>query len=176
MSATGPFYNADGKVDEPTDVDPKNLCGGTLNPACDPVTGLAPDPSRSDCMLATVGLVHMLSHGGVVRICGEDVSLAYAKPYTLDPDWHWDGKLDRERTSSVAFQSMRSEAGMATAWAVASDGVYRFGTAPLPQFSPFPKRRLGDAVDRSHPEYILIPTDMNQRHSLSGRSFILVPR
>jgi hypothetical protein len=71
---------ADGVMGAPSDIDPKTLCGGALNPGCHPVTGLAPDPSHPDCVLAAVGLVHMMSHGGVVRVCGKDVSLAYAKP------------------------------------------------------------------------------------------------
>lgn len=167
---------ADGKVEMPADVDPKNLCGGSLNPACDPVTGLAPDPARADCMLATIGLVHMLSHGGVIRVCGQSVSPVYAKPYTLNPDWHWDGNIDREKMSSVAFHSMAADPSRAAAWAVASDGVYRFTSALLPEFFPFPKGRRRAAVDWSHPEFVLISTNMNQRHSLSGRSLILIPR
>jgi len=165
---------ADGVMDAPADIDPKTLCGGALNPACDPVTGLAPDPWHPDCMLAAVGLVHMMSHGGVVRICGKDVSLAYAKPYTLNPDWEWDGKLSDTETS-VAFQSMAANAKDEKAFAVAGDGIYTFTQAPLPEFKAFSMRQTG-AVDWSHHDYVLIITHMNQRHSLSGGSFILVPR
>lgn len=166
---------ADGVMDAPSNVDSKSLCGGTLNPACDPVTGLAPDPVRADCMIATIGLVHMMSHGSVVRICGKDVSLVYAKPYTLKPDWHWDGKLDGEREASVAFQSMAAAPGGGKAFAVASDGLYLFTGAPQPDFKPFPVRR-GGVVDWSHLEFVLVETHMNQRHSVSGGSFILIPR
>jgi len=124
-------------------------------------TGLAPDPSHPDCMLAAVGLVHMMSHGGVVRICGKDVSLAYAKPYTLNPDWEWDGKLSDTETS-VAFQSMAANAKDEKAFAVAGDGIYTFTQAPLPEFKAFSMRQTG-AVDWSHHDYVLIITHMNQR-------------
>lgn len=166
---------ADGMMDAPSSTDPKTLCGGTLNPECDPVTGLAPDTSRPDCMLAAVGLVHMMSHGGVVRICGNDVSLAYAKPYTLDPNWHWDGKLDRDKESSLAFYSMAANRGDDKAFAVAADGVYSFSHTPVPDFKPFSMQQA-KAVDWSHPDYVLVATRMNQRHSLSGASIILIPR
>ncbi|MDE1915226.1 MAG: hypothetical protein KGJ57_10025 [Sphingomonadales bacterium] len=166
---------ADGMMDAPSAIDSKTLCGGTLNPACDPVTGLAPDPARADCMIATIGLVHMMSHGGVVRICGKDVSLIYAKPYTLQPDWYWQGKLDGDREESVAFHSMAAAPGGGKAFAVASDGVYLFTGAMQPEFKPFSARRSG-VIDWSHPEFVLVETHMNQRHSMSGESFILIPR
>ncbi|NKJ00979.1 hypothetical protein [Novosphingobium sp. SG707] len=165
---------ADGLMGAPSDIDPKTLCGGALNPGCHPVTGLAPDPSHPDCILAAVGLVHMMSRGGVVRICGKEVSLAYAKPYTLNPDWHWDGKLSDTETS-VAFQSMAAGAKGDKAFAVAEDGVYTFTQELKPEFKAFSIWRTGN-VDWSHPSYVLIRTHMNQRHSLSGGSFILVPR
>lgn len=61
-------------------------------------------------------------------------------------------------------------------WAVAADGVYRFTEAPLPEFSPLPKRQVRSPVDWSNPDYILISTDMNRRHFLSGTSWLLVLR
>ena len=47
------------------------LCGGPLNSACDPVNGIAPEPWRPNCLAVAIGLVHMLTHGSVVEVCGE---------------------------------------------------------------------------------------------------------
>lgn len=165
----------DGKLVDAAD--PKSLCGGTLNAACDPVTGLAPDPARSDCVLATTGLVHFMANGSVLRICGDKIELAYAKPYTTDPNWKFDPAAPvQERFSSLPFFSMGSSVGLA--WAVGSDGIYRFGSQAIPDFAAFgkAKRWPPSRIDWSDPEVVLILTDMNRRHSVSGNSLILVPR
>lgn len=156
--------------------DPQKLCGGTLNMACDPVTGLAPDPARPDCILAATGLVHMMSNGSVVRICNAKISLAYAKPYTVELDWHFDPKTPPKSLSSVPFYALASDAS--GAWAVGSDGIYRFTSNALPSFNAFPRiyRFPASGIDWSNPEFVLISTGMNQRHSLSGSSLIIVPR
>jgi hypothetical protein len=157
--------------------DPQELCGGVLNKDCHPVTGLAVDPLRPDCILASVGLNHMsLSLGSVVRICGERISLTYAKPYTLDENWKFDPENIGGANPSVAFYSLTgNERGV---WAVASDGTYHFGKDAEPEFSPFPRffHFPESGVDWSNPEFVLIATTKNQRFSVSGGSLILVPR
>lgn len=156
--------------------DPNNTCGGMLNKDCDPVTGLAVDPRRPECILATTGLVHFSASGSVVRICGDSVSLAYAKPYTLDPNWQFDPDKAATKNGSVAFYSLGGNAN--GVWAVAVDGTYKFGDLDLPEHTPFSRvsNFPESGVDWSHPEYVLVRTTMNQHHSLSGASLILVPR
>lgn len=166
---------SDGAVDSPSHIDPASPCGGRLNPSCDPVTGLAPDPAKPNCMLATIGLVHMMSRGGVVQVCGNDLSVIYAKPYTLDPNWRWAGKIDEDNRESVAFHALAPARTGDRAFAVASDGVYQFVGATEPDFAPFHGQRIG-AIDWSNPDYVLVRTRMNQRHSLSGGSYLLIPR
>jgi hypothetical protein len=165
-----------GKAERVDASDPKELCGGVLNKSCDPVTGLAADPANPDCIIATTGLVHMLPHGSVLRICGEKISLAYSKPYTLDPNWRFDPKNISESNYSVPYFSLGGDGRKV--WAVGSDGIYHFATDKLPAFSAFPRphRTPPSRIDWSNPEFILIRTGMNQRHSLSGGSLILVPR
>jgi hypothetical protein len=155
--------------------DPQELCGGALNMDCDPVTGLAPDPARPECVLASVGLVHFFSSGQVARICEGQITVAYRKPYTLDPDWETN-PLAQESFSSVPFYSMASDEG--AAWAVANDGLYRFGAEERPAFIPFGRtRRLPPSgIDWSDPRFVLVATDMNQHHSLGGTSLLLVAR
>jgi len=166
---------SDGTVDSPSHIDPASPCGGKLNPNCDPVTGLAPDPAKPNCMLATIGLVHMMSRGGVVQVCGNDLSMIYAKPYTLDPNWRWAGKIDEDNRESVAFHALAPARTGDRAFAVASDGVYQFVGVTEPDFTPFQGQRIG-AIDWSNPDYVLVRTRMNQRHSLSGGSYLLIPR
>jgi len=166
---------SDGTVDRPSHIDSASPCGGRLNPDCDPVTGLAPDPADPKCMLATIGLVHMMSRGSVVQVCGNDVSVIYAKPYTLDPNWRWVGKVYEDNLGSVAFHSLAPARTGGRAFAVASDGVYRFVGLTEPNFAPFLRQRIG-AIDWSDPDYVLVRTQMNQRHSLSGGSYLLIPR
>src|SRR5258708_467418 len=64
--------------------DTKELCAGPLNSNCDPVTGVIPDPQNKDCVLAAVGLVHMMSHGSILRVCGTSVSLVFEKVEMVD--------------------------------------------------------------------------------------------
>jgi hypothetical protein len=156
--------------------EPKELCGGTLNKDCDPVTGLAPDPIRPDCILATVGLVHFFPKGSILRVCGKQISLVYSKPYTLATNWRFDPAISDDSFSSVPFFSMGHNAR--GAWAVGNDGIYRFADEEVPSFTAFPKiYRLPDAgIDWSNPDFILILTGMNQSHSISGNSLLIVPR
>jgi hypothetical protein len=170
-------YPLTGGASEPIDdSDPEDLCGGKLNRECAPVTGLAGDPARPDCVLVSSGLVHMLSSGSVVRVCGRQIETAYAKPFTLNVGWRFDRANPPQSHLSVPFYSLG--VGRGEVWAVASDGIYQFGRAPEPVFAPFTRARRFPAggVDWSHPDFVLVATSMNQRHSLSGASLILVPR
>lgn len=155
--------------------DPEELCGGALNTNCDPVTGLSPDPAKPDCVLASVGLVHFGSSGQVVRICDGRVAVAYRKPYTLDPAWETKPAED-ESFSSVPFYALVSSED--ASWAVANDGLYRFAAEERPTFIPFgrTKRLPASGIDWSDARFVLVATDMNQRHSMSGTSLLLVPR
>lgn len=150
----------------------QDLCGGILNAACDPVTGLAADPASSGCVLVATGLVHLLSSGEVDRVCGTSVERVYRKPYTLDPHWT---KQDADKSlSTVPFFAMTGGAG--GVWAVAPDGLYRFGDGDTPEFYRFTKGGARSQIDWSHPGLVLVPTDMNRRYSLSGASLLLVGR
>jgi hypothetical protein len=155
---------------------PEELCGGILNTACDPVTGLAPDPKQPDCVLASIGLVHFLSRGSVARACAGKPTIAYAKPYTIETGWRFDPQKIEKSFSSVPFFSM-SNAAKGT-WAVGNDGIYAFGEDTIPVFKPFSAvyHLPSNGIDWSNPEFVLLMTNKNQRHSISGNSLILVPR
>lgn len=171
------FSLSDGTATPVDSSDPDILCGGILNTSCAPVTGLAIDPANPDCILASVGMVHMSSSGQVVRVCGDGISLIYRKPVTLNPDWEENPtEEDLDSFSSMPFFSMASLEG--SVWAVGSDGLYHFTDSPRPKFTPFErgKRWPASGVDWSHPDFVMLMTSMNQRHSLSGNSLLLIPR
>lgn len=169
------FSLKDGSTKALDGSDPQELCGGLLNTACAPVTGIVIDPSNPNCVLVATGLVHLMSSGMVVRVCGESFSLAYAKPYTIELGWKFNPK-DAPSSPSVPFFSMG--AGSNKAWAIAGDGLYTFAGNPLPTFAPFPRpsRLSASGIDWTNKDFVLISTTMNQVHSLSGSSLILVPR
>ena len=102
--------------------------------------------------------------------------MVYAKPYTIDPNWRFDPENPSTDHSSVAFYSLGGNAH--GVWAVASDGIYSFGTEAEPEHRPFPGgfEFPKSGVDWSHPEFALVLTTMNQRFSVGGASLILVPR
>lgn len=53
----------------------EDICGGLLNPNCDPVVGLFRDPDHDGCVLVGTGLAHMiLSKGTVWRVCDGQIS------------------------------------------------------------------------------------------------------
>lgn len=170
------FALSDGGGEAIEDRDPEELCGGQLNAACVPVTGLAPDQAHPECVLVASGLAHLASSGSVVRVCGTRIETVYAKPFTLETDWRFDPANPPERYSSVPFYSLGI--GRVGVWAVASDGIYLFGAAAEPEFTRFAREQRFPAgtVDWSNPDFVLISTSMNQRHSVSGASLILVPR
>jgi hypothetical protein len=167
-----------GEVESIDGSDSAELCGGLLNAKCAPVTGLAVDPMRSSCILATTGLVHMLPSGSVVRVCDGKISLAYAKPYTLELGWKFDPDNYQNSMSSVPFYSANSNGNSDRVWAVASDGLYEFTDGALPAFTAYSGNfnLPVSGIDWSNPNFVLISTNMNQRHSLSGNSLILIPR
>lgn len=171
------FALSDGRAERIEDND-GSLCGGLLNTDCDPVTGLAPDPANNNCILAGVGLVHMMSSGNIVRVCDTEVRLAYQKPYTLERDWTWDADTVNETRYNTLpfFDIVEIQEG---AVAVSVDGLYTFGPDNAdPEFSAFADFRAWaeNGIDWTGGDIILVSTTMNQTHSLSGASLLAVAR
>lgn len=151
--------------------DTKELCAGPLNSACDPVTGVIPDPQNRECILAAVGLVHMLSHGRILRVCGKKVSLVFEKPITIDDGFFKDAKM-----SEAFFGLVPSADG--GFWGLTSDALYHFGEDgtkkeeyPLPKLAPV----SGIYLRRELPGVIVVRTDANWPVSLSGYTPLVIP-
>jgi len=151
--------------------DTKELCAGPLNSACDPVTGVIPDPQNRECILAAVGLVHMLSHGRILRVCGKKVSLVFEKPITID-----DGLFKDAKMSEAFFGLVPSADG--GFWGLTSDALSHFGAdgTKKEEYS-LPKLALvsGIYLSRELPRVIVVRTDANWAVSLSGYTPLVIP-
>jgi hypothetical protein len=150
------------------------LCGGPLNTACDPVTGIVAAPWNPSCVVAAIGLVHMMAQGRIVEVCGERVRRLYFKPLDPQPP---NNRLDEgEPGSTIAFFGL-DRAGT-TLWAIGIDGLYRFDGAAAPTFQPLPRfdNRGGYRVSFAVPGIVLVLTDVNQRRSVSGSVPIMAVR
>lgn len=151
------------------------LCGGPLNSSCDPVNGIAPEPWRPDCLAVAVGLVHMLTHGSVVEVCGDAIKPLYVKTHTSGM---WAGLL-KGRTpppETVAFFGLTSRDD--TLWAVGTDGLYEIDKHGAATITALPRFKSIGGIDVSfdNPQVILVMTSANERHSVSGSVPMLVPR
>ena len=126
-------------VTQPSD----ELCGGLINPECDPVVGAFPDPDHAGCILTGVGLAHLsLRRGAVLRVCGSTITPVFSAPMPrgTDPfvsgDWPF-------------YSLVQTRDG----WIAVSDGRYfqlRAGEVaehPLPPLRDWSGLRLGEAPD-----------------------------
>jgi hypothetical protein len=151
------------------------LCEGALNGACDPVNGIATEPWKPDCVIAVIGLVHMLTHGRIDEVCAGHVRVMYSKPAPdpgfLPPPAGHTGDL-----STIPFYGV-TEVG-SDVLVVGLDGLYRLkadGTVAFTELPPF--ETIDDVqVSFALPEVVLVLTSINQRRALSGRVPMLVPR
>jgi hypothetical protein len=150
------------------------LCGGPLNPDCDPVNGIAPEPWNPGCIAVAIGLVHFRPTGRIVEVCGDRVERLYFKPYgepiAVDQD-----ERD-EPFSTVAFFGLTRTGN--ELWAAGIDGLYRITAAGTSYVGPLPNfEEIGDvAVSFAMPDMIIVLTQINQRLSVSGSAPMLVPR
>ncbi|WP_441233205.1 hypothetical protein [Bradyrhizobium sp. 930_D9_N1_4] len=150
------------------------LCGGPLNTECDPVNGIAAVPWKPDCIIAAVGLLHFSPVGRLVEICGDKIELLYERSVRNDRAASRSGTS--ERYDKVAFFGLTRQDD--ELWAVGTDGLHVIGAggvsriAPLPKFMDFG----GVRISFEAPHLVLVLTNINQRHSVSGAVPILVPR
>lgn len=150
-----------------------DLCGGPLNSECDPVNGIAVSPRDASCVVAAIGLEHMMSHGRLVEVCGSLVHRLYFKPLDPQPPH---GTLDEgEPPITVAFYGLVRSGD--TLWSAGTDGIYRFSEGhveirPLPQF----QNRGGFLVSFDVPGIALVMADTNQRAAMSGSVPIMAIR
>lgn len=144
-------------------------CDGPLAHECDPVTGIIQDLSRPDCMLVSVGLMHMIAHGRILRVCGENVEVLFdeAVPPPADRNvmvlphtWPFFGLASTVDgwiavSAGKLFRSARGEVGQ----------------ADLPTLEPW----HGLEASFDDPAVVILKTDVNWGMSVSGYTPLLVP-
>jgi len=148
--------------------DSKQLCSGPLNSDCDPVTGVIPDPQNEDCVLVSVGLVHLFtSEGRLLRVCGEIVTLLSEKPVT--------SKADGGRKQTEAFYGLVPAPG-GMFWALTWRALYRFNGGETKEYE-LPKLREVSGVHLSYdlPGVVIVRTDVNWAVSTSGYTPLVIP-
>ncbi len=90
----------------------EDLCGGLLNPSCDPVVGVFAEPGRPECMTVGTSLAHItLREGRILRICGDSITPVFAHPLPsyrrgISRTWAFDG-LVPTHDGWVAFSRRR---------------------------------------------------------------------
>lgn len=151
--------------------DTKELCAGPLNSACDPVTGVIPDPQDKNCVLVTVGLAHMMSDGRILRVCGREVNLVFEKSNLVDG---FNGNKIKE--TEPFFGLVPDDDGRF--WGITSRALYRFGADgtkaeeyALPELKPV----SGIYLSRELPGVIVVRTDANWAVSVSGFTPLVIP-
>lgn len=141
--------------------------GTVLDSGLDPVNAIIADPESPGCVIAAVGLVHMMSSGRVLRVCDDKVSVVFEH---LHPEEVNGNKFNQ---SDAFFGLVPATDGY---WAVSNDGVYRFRKSGEPEHFPCPAINPwhGLWVSRDLPGVIVLATDMNWSFSLSGYTPLIV--
>lgn len=151
-----------------------DTCGGPLNPGCDPVNGIVKAPWNPKCVVAAIGVLHLMSRGRIVEVCGTSVRRLFFKP--LDPQPPKGTMDDGEPSSTVAFFGLARSGKTLTA--LSPGGYYQIQVGRRPKYHPLPKfqNRGGYFVNFDVPGFVLVVTDVNMRMSLSGSVPIIAVR
>lgn len=168
-----------GKSEQIERRDNEELCSGPLNADCDPVTGIVPDPERPSCVIAAIGLRHMLEHGRLVWVCGDEVTIRSQRSTAGTALGRNIRRAAGQNEKSLEFATepffdvTLDAAGRV--WTVSPYGVYRIdGTRlvkmELPDLEQHGRLRGTSGV----PGLIVLATDMNGRYSLSGVTPLIV--
>ena len=135
----------------------------------DPVTAVVADPERKDCVLASVGLAHIvITRGRVVRVCGDKVELLFSKPLEAAP-----GSFEAVAGNVMPVWGLIASPG---GWTGVSNGRLivskggKVAISPAPRLAPWSGLLLAQADG-----VILTTTDVNWGMSVSGYTPLLIP-
>ena len=149
-------------------IDGEDICDGPLNPDCDPVTGLAVDSERPNCLLASVGLMHMLAHGRILRVCGDAVEVMFEQAVPSPED---EGLLSLP--NEWPFFGI---AATADGWVAISVGkLFRSSDGQVVQTEMPALENWHGLSAAFEPDLIILKTDVNWGMSLSGYTPLLAP-
>jgi hypothetical protein len=153
------------------------VCGRPLDAECDPVNGIATSPWSPSCVVAVVGLVHMLMSGRVLEVCEDQVREIAYQPYgkEMTRDHAPDGGED-DFMNTVAFFGLRRARDQLVA--VGVDGLYfvhrdRLERRPLPALK---KTDRWFSLSWEVPGLVILTTAINGHHSVSGVTPLLISR
>ena len=142
-------------------------CEGPLAAECDPVTGLVPDVEDSRCLLASIGLSHMMSHGRIMRVCGNEATLAFSRAL--------DGPQDSIGLFTQSTWPLFGLAATPGGWLAISPGKVFISDRGEVEALDMPKAEPVAGIQLSQVGQVLIaPTDVNWGMSLSGYTPMLV--
>lgn len=133
-----------------------------------PVTGVAQDPEHSACVIASMGLLHMLELGGIVRVCGDSATVLFEQlcPRAAGIDTVDGARLARSCRLAV-FAIAPSHGGF---WAATSRELVRFHGHEIAERLPMPsfKNIGGIPFAVASPGLVIVRTNINWSVSLSG--------
>jgi hypothetical protein len=138
----------------------------------DPVTGLIADPKNQDCVIASVGLVHMfMSNGRILRVCPSGITILYQIPISSS-----NRDTGNQRMTEAFFSLAPSpKEGF---WATTQRAIYHFTSSgskaeeyPYPTLGTLLSIRLSKAI----PGILVLRTDLNWAFSTSGYTPLIVP-
>jgi hypothetical protein len=137
--------------------DAEGLCAEPLNGKCDPVTSIIPDPQHPKCVIASIGLVHFLSSGRILRICDKDVEVVFEKILN---------QRGRSLTTEPIFDLKNQGTGY---WAVSPRRLYYLQGDSIREFKyPDDKVAPGIRISKDIPGVLVLTTAINGHVSLSG--------
>lgn len=152
------------------------ICGSPLDTDCDAVTAVAQKASKPDCVLATIGLVHMSSHGRLIEVCGRDPRRVMLHPCPEQAKQQRQLLGDDEPACSAAMFGLAQKGRRLVVVTnlglmdVAANGSHV--VEPLPRFETYGPFRLSF----QDPDFVLAMTGANGRYSLSGQTPLITTR
>ena len=136
-----------------------------------PVTGLIHDQQNENCVLASIGLVHLsLSVGRIIRVCEDDVSVVFTRQTEVERFNQVKIKIDEAFFGLEAEQSTNGywSASWRAIYNVRGDGATEY---KMPRCNPL----AGVYLSREIPGAIVVATDANWAYSTSGYTPLIVP-
>lgn len=150
-------------------------CVGLLVSGCDPVNGITHSNRREGCIVVAVGLIHMFSKGRLVEVCGTQISEYYSRTYS-------NSEIGIERNPNESSGTSTSFFGVVNNGteiiAVGVDGIYKINPRGSVSITNHPEfvNYNGVYANFDDPNYVLVLTTINQSHSMSGATPLLVLR
>jgi hypothetical protein len=147
------------------------LCSGPLNSECDPVTSVIPDAINANCVIAAVGLSHFLTSGRILRVCGSEVSVIWARSVKTSF-----GNRAISETLPIFGLAVNPKGGF---WSVSPGELHSFrSNGEHDKKIPMPKLRKvsGVALSTDIEGIVVVSTDANWAVSLSGYTPLVASR